>query len=426
MDTAVRERELVFTWAAPPIVFGIGAIDESGHHVARMGMRRVALVTDPGVTAAGIADRARRSLTAAGVESLTFDGVSVEPTDASASVAVDWVRARAVDGFVAVGGGSVIDTAKVMNLLSTNPGDLFDYLNRPIGDGRAPSLPLLPLVAIPTTAGTGAESTAVCVLDILALQLKTGISHPSLRPRLAVLDPSVTVSLGPEVTASSGMDVLCHALESYTAIAYDARPRAAAPADRPAYNGANPISDLWAAEALRLLGRWFRQAVSTPDDVDAREGMMRAATYAGIGFGNAGVHIPHACGYPIAGRVRGYHAAGYPGHEPIVPHGQSVILAAPACFRYTYLADPARHDAAAVLLGGDAARTGPDALPEVIIALCRDVGIPDGLAAVGYGDADVEALATGAVQQQRLLAVSPRPVAESDLVDILRASLRNW
>lgn len=330
-----------------------------------------------------------------------------------------------MDGFLAVGGGSAIDTAKAMNLLSTGPGDLFDYLNRPIGRGLAPTRPLRPLVAIPTTAGTGAESTTVCIVDVLSLHLKTGISHAALRPVLAILDPDLTVSMPRAVTASSGMDVLCHALESFTAIPFDARPRATSPAERPAYNGANPISDLWAAEALRLVGRWFRRVVEAPSDRAAREGMLRAAMYAGIGFGNAGVHLPHACSYPIAGMIEGYHAAGYPGDAAFVPHGQSVVVTAPAAFRFTYPSDPGRHETAAVLLGGDAAG-GVDALPAVIAGLSRDVDVPNGLAALGFSADDVPRLAAGAARQERLLAVSPRAASVADLESILVASMRNW
>ena len=275
--------------------------------------------------------------------------------------AAAWARESGVDGFVAVGGGSAIDTAKAMSLLSTNDGTIHDYLNAPIGPGTVPTRPLAPLIAIPTTAGTGSESTPVCVLDVLSLRLKAGISHPSLRPRLAILDPSVTLTMPRDVTAASGMDVLCHALESLTARPFDARERRA-PGARTDYNGANPISDGWALRALELLGRWFRRAVDAPSDLEAREGMMLAATYAGIGFGNAGVHLPHACAYPIAGMVRDYRPVGYPGDEPMVPHGQSVVATAPAAFRFTFDTDPERHLQAAALLAGSTAdgRRGPD------------------------------------------------------------------
>jgi alcohol dehydrogenase class IV len=415
--------ETVLAWAAPPLVFGTGAIDEAGHHVARLGLRRVVVVTDAGVVRAGIAARAERALALAGVEHVRFEDVHIEPTDASARSAVAWVRTQRTDGLVAVGGGSVIDTAKAMALLAGNPGDLADFLAPPIGRGLPPERPPLPVVAIPTTAGTGAESTPVCVLDVRSLHLKAGISHPALRPRLAIVDPSVTRSLPREATISSGLDVLCHALESWTAIPYDARPAAADPARRPAYQGANPIADVWAEQALRLLGRWFRRAVAAPDDLEARSGMMLAATFAGMGFGNAGVHLPHACAYPIAGMVRGHHEPGYPGDEPFVPHGRAVAVTAQAAFRFTYPAAPARHEHAARLLGAAHDGAGPELLPDVLRALDQDLGIRGGLRALGFDEADVPALAAGAWQQQRLLAVSPRPTSEADLVGILEASL---
>jgi alcohol dehydrogenase class IV len=245
---------------------------------------------------------------------------------------------------------------------------------------------------------------------------------------MAVVDPLVTLTLPPEVTAASGMDVLCHALESYTARPYDSYERKA-PEKRVAYCGANPISDVWTAQALRLLSGAFRKAVLTGQDVQARTDMMQAATFAGMGFGNAGVHIPHACAYPIAGRVKEYVPDGYPEGQPLVPHGQSVSLTAPAAFRFTYVADPERHEFAASLLDPRAASeasTGREQLPAALTALMRDIGIPNGLNAVGYGEDDVPALVEGAMKQQRLLSISPRPVAEEDLDAILRESLTNW
>lgn len=420
---AADARETVFGWSAPPLVFGIGAIDETGHHARALGLHRVAVVTDPGVVAAGITPRVEQALAAVGIETARFEDVHVEPTDASAADAVAWVRTQQVDGLVAVGGGSSIDTAKAMAVLATNPGDVLDHVGPPIGRGVVPAVAPLPLIAVPTTAGTGAESTPVCVFDFRALHVKAGISHPAIRPRLAIVDPAVTRTLPRAVTIASGLDVLCHALESWTAIPFDTRPRSTDPARRPAYHGANPVADVWAAEAIGLLGRWFRRAADEPDDLEARVGMMRAATFAGMGFGNAGVHLPHAFAYPIAGMVRAYHEAGYPGSEPFIPHGRAVAATAPAVFRATYPADPARHERAAQLLAGTDDASGPDALPDVIRVLCADLGVSLGLRTFGFEAADVPALAAGAWQQQRLIAVSPRPVTESDLAAILVASL---
>ncbi|WP_185994576.1 hydroxyacid-oxoacid transhydrogenase [Nocardioides campestrisoli] len=418
--------EQIFTYAAPALKFGRGATGELAHDLRSLGASRVLLVTDAGVAATGHPGRIADQLVSAGLEVTTYDEVHVEPTDASLEHAIAFARDAGPFGAVlAVGGGSSIDTAKAVNLLTTNEGELTDYLNAPIGKGRAPERPLLPLVAVPTTTGTGSESTTICVLDVLALEVKTGISHPALRPTLAVVDPDLTMTQPAAVTAAAGMDILCHALESWTARWY-ADFEAKQPEQRVPYCGANPIADMWATRALALLSGAFRAAVRDGDDAKAREQMALAATFAGLGFGNAGVHIPHACAYPIAGRVREFRPEGYPGEEPIVPHGMAVSLTAPAAFRFTYEADPARHDAAARLLDPASSATGPEALPSVLVALMRDIGIPDGLSAVGYGEGDVDALVEGAMAQQRLLATAPRPVSAEDLATVFRDSMTLW
>lgn len=412
-------RETVFTYAAPRLKFGAGAADEIGYDLRQLGARRVLVVTDPGVAAFGAPERVAGAIRRYGVAAEVFAGVHVEPTDESMRHAVEVARAGGPwDAFVAVGGGSCIDTAKAVNLLTTNPGDLMDYLNPPVGGGRAPEQPLRPLVAVPTTTGTGAESTTVCVLDVLELKLKTGISHARLRPTLAVVDPLLTVTQPPEVTAASGMDILCHALESYTAKPYTAF-EAKEPAARVPYCGANPVADMWAEKAMALLARSLRTAVARGDDLEARTDMALAATFAGMGFGNAGVHIPHANAYPIAGGVRDFRPAGYPEGEPLVPHGMAVALTAREALRFTHPSSPERHRRAAELLGGDD-------LPSVLTALMRDIGIPNGIAAVGYGEGDIDTLVAGAMKQQRLLATAPLPVAQEDLAAIFSRSLSLW
>ena len=381
------------------------------------------------MAALGYPARVLEALAAAGIGTALFDGVHVEPTDESIEAAVRWARSEGpFDGFVAIGGGSAIDTAKAMSLLTSNPGELTDYLNQPIGAGRVPSAPLHPLIAIPTTAGTGSESTAMCVLDVLALKVKTGISHWRLRPTMAIVDPELTMSASPGVTAASGMDILCHALESYTAKEYSAFD-AKAPEQRVTYCGANPVSDIWAEQSLRMLSVALRRAVHDgATDVEARSTMMLAATFAGMGFGNAGVHIPHANAYPIAGRVRDYRPEGYDVHEAMVPHGQAVSLTAPAAFRFTFAGSPERHLRAAALLAPDAPILDDPAeqLPAAVTALMRDIGIPSGIGAVGYGEGDVDDLVEGALKQQRLLSTAPRTPSGADLAAIFRASVENW
>jgi hydroxyacid-oxoacid transhydrogenase len=420
--------ETVFTYGAPLLKFGTGASDEIGYDLSQYGASRVLVVTDPGIAATGLPARVADQMQRFGIEAHVYDGVHVEPTDASLQQAIDHARAHGPwDAYVAVGGGSSIDTAKAVNLLTTNPGELLDYVNQPVGEGRAPSEPLHPLVAVPTTTGTGAESTTICVLDVLAQRVKTGISHPRLRPTLAVVDPALTVTQPSLVTASTGMDILCHALESYTAKPYTAYDRKQ-PEQRVPYCGSNPISDMWSENAMRLLAGSFRTAVRDGDDLEARGQMALAATMAGLGFGNAGVHIPHANAYPIAGRVRDFRPEGYPKEEPIVPHGMAVSLTAPEAFRFTFEARPERHLRAAELLAPGLDRPDDDGeyLPAALTRLMRDIGIPNGIGGVGYHEGDVPDLVEGTMKQQRLLDTAPRPVNADDAAAILSRSLSNW
>jgi alcohol dehydrogenase class IV len=426
--TAPSNPESVFTYGAPALKFGPGASAEIGFDLGQYGVRRALVITDPGVAATGAPQRIAEQFAAYGIEARVYDGVHVEPSDESMRAAIEHARASGPwDAFVAVGGGSSIDTAKAVNLLTTNPGELMDYINPPVGGGRAPSNPLKPLVAVPTTTGTGAESTTVCVLDVLELKVKTGISHVRLRPVLAVVDPDLTLTQPAGVTAAAGMDILCHALESYTARPYTSYERKR-PEERVPYCGANPVADMWSEQALHLLSRSFRSAVRHGDDAAARAEMAMAATFAGLGFGNAGVHIPHANAYPIAGRVRDFRPEGYPDEEPMVPHGMAVALTAPEAFRFTFEAQPERHLRAAELLDPSAGKPNDLAefLPGVLMKLMRDIGIPNGIGGVGYTKADVPALAEGTMKQQRLLATSPRPVDEDDVAGILTRSIELW
>ncbi|HEY0813567.1 MAG TPA: hydroxyacid-oxoacid transhydrogenase [Pseudonocardia sp.] len=428
-DDVKLTEETIFTWGAPPLKFGAGALDEVGFEMTQFGVRRVLIVTDPGINAMGAPQRLADSLKRYDIDSEIFDGVHVEPTDDSMNKAVEYARAQGEwDGFVAIGGGSSIDTAKAINLLTSHPGELMDYINKPIGLAKAPQGQLKPLIAVPTTAGTGSESTAMCVLDILSMKVKTGISHWRLRPTLAVIDPLLTMSLPPEVTAASGMDIVCHAVESFTARYYTTFDRKK-PEERVTYCGSNPVSDLWCEKAMGLIAKSFRNAVHRgADDVEARSDMMMAATFAGMGFGNSGVHIPHANAYPIAGMVKDYRPVGYPQDEPMVPHGQSVSLTAPEAFRFSFESAPQRHLRAAELMDPrrDKHNDGREQLPSVLIDLMRDIGIPNGIGGVGYTESDVPELVPGTMKQQRLLATCPKTPTEDDIAAILTKSVENW
>ena len=421
------KHETIFTLEATPVKFGAGASGDAGWELRRLGARRVMLVTAPGVAALGVPARIQRLIESEGIEVVVFADSRVEPTIDSLQRAAEFAVEHGVDGFVSVGGGSSIDTAKIANLIATHPAPVTDYVNPPVGEGRQPPSPLMPHLAIPTTAGTGSEATTVAVLDIPDLKLKTGISHRYLRPTQAIVDPELTRSLPAEVTSSTGLDVVCHAAESFLARSFDSRPAPKSPDDRPPYQGSNPVADLWSTKALEYGGRYLRRAVADPDDVEARGFMMLAATMAGVGFGSAGVHIPHSCAYPIAGLKHTYRPSGYPADHPFVPHGHSVIVTAPAAFAFTYDALPERHRLVAELLAGQPIPdAGPDTLPDVLRELMQDIGAPRGVAELGYSENDVPALVAGASKQQRLLAVAPKAVTDADLSAIITASMFNW
>ena len=414
--------ETVFTVEATPVAFGPGAAEEVGWHARRLGMRQALVIADPALEAHGHTGHVLDRLAAAGVEAVVYDDVRVEPTADSMERAAAFARRQSVDGVVALGGGSTIDHAKVASLLAACGGEVLDYVNPPLGTGRAPDRPLPPLLAVPTTAGSGSEATTVAVLDLPERGVKTGISHRALRPAQALVDPLLAATAPPAVTASAGLDVVCHAAESFLSVPYTSRPRPASPEARPPYQGSNPVADVWSAQALAFGGRFLRRAVSDPDDTEARGRMMLAATMAGVGFGSAGVHVPHACAYPIAGMRHTYRAPGYP--RAFVPHGFSVIVTAPAAFRFTYDAMPEKHHEAARLLAGDDAGDGPDALPDALLALMRSVDAPLDLATLGYTEADVPTLVEGALAQRRLLALAPVPTPPEALADVFRQSMR--
>jgi alcohol dehydrogenase class IV len=429
MKGVTLSTETVFVMEMSPIKFGLGALDEIGFDGRRLAMRKVLIFTDKNLSELGVPDRVRALLEEAGIKADVYDGVEIEPTDRSMEDAAEYARTKEFDGLIAVGGGSVIDTCKAANLLTCYPAPLLDYINAPVGRGVPVPGPLRPLIAVPTTAGTGSETTAVAVTHVVDQHVKAGVSHRFLRPTLGVVDPLTTLTAPAEVTAAAGADVLTHAIESFTTRPYNARPKHHPP-DRPAYIGANPASDVWCEKAIEYVARYLRRAVLNGLDLEARVHLALAANYAGIGFGNAGVHVPHAVGYPIAGLVRDYVPSGYTTGRPLVPHGVSVILTAPAAFRFTYPSSPERHLRAAELLGVPVADLGEaerrEALPRALQSLMRDIGIPNGLGAIGYTERDVAALVEGTLRQPRLLAGAPRRVGAPDLELILRDAMRLW
>lgn len=417
-----------FEMAVSSIRFGKGVTREVGMDLAEMGATNVLVVTDPIVRALPPMQTVIESLEASKVGYTVYDRVRVEPTDESFLDAIAFARDGNYDAYVAVGGGSTIDTAKAVNLYVTYPPDDFlDYVNPPIGKGVPVPGPLKPLIAIPTTAGTGSETTGVSIFDLTKLHAKTGIASRRLKPTLGMLDPDNTRTMPPEVAASSGLDILSHAIESFTAMPFTGRPLPDRPALRPAYQGSNPISDVWSLQALRMVAQYLVRAVADPSDDDARAQMLLAASYAGVGFGNAGVHLPHGMSYPVSGHVKSYVAPGYTSDHPLVPHGISVILNAPAVFRFTASANPERHLQAAEALGanvsnvkaGDAGRV----LADRITWFMRELKVPNGLSAVGYSSSDINTLVEGTLPQHRVTKLSPRPAGPDDLARLFEDAM---
>jgi len=422
--------ETAFTMDTSSIKFGPGVTREVGHEMQQLGAKRVMVVTDPNLANSEPVAVTLAALRAVGIDAVLFDQVRVEPSDASFREAIRFAVQGRCDGYVAVGGGSSIDTAKAANLYATYPAEFLAYVNPPIGEGRPVPGSLKPLIAIPTTAGTGSETTGVAIFDFLEMHAKTGIAHRALRPAMGIVDPDNTRTLPKMVVACSGLDVLGHALESFTALPYGQRPAPEHPRLRPAYQGSNPISDIWSTRAIEMVTQNLVRVLEAPEDDAARSAMLLAATFAGVGFGNAGVHLPHGMSYPISGLARDYVAEGYPAHHPMIPHGMSVILTAPAVFRFTAAANPERHLDAARLMGVNVsearAEDAGDLLAGAIITLLRKTAMPNGLKAVGFGPEDVDQLVAGTLPQHRVTKLSPRAANADDLKQLFLDSMTLW
>jgi hydroxyacid-oxoacid transhydrogenase len=406
--------------AVSTIRFGAGVTKEVGMELADLGARRVLVLTDPTLRTLPPVQTVMDSLASNRIAATLYDRVRVEPSDESFLDAIAFAKQGEYDSLVAVGGGSTIDTAKAVNLYTTHPpGDFLDYVNPPIGKGLPVPGPLKPLVAIPTTAGTGSETTGVSIFDYRKLHAKTGIASRRLKPTIGLLDPDNTRTMPPQVAASTGLDILSHAVESYTAMPFSDRPRPERPALRPAYQGSNPISDIWSLQALRMVSSYLVRAVDDPGDDEARAQMLLAASYAGVGFGNAGVHLPHGMSYPVSGNVKSFRAPGYRADHPLVPHGFSVILNAPAVFRFTAPASPERHLEAAEALGADVRNARRDdagkILADRIAWFMHRLQTPNGLAAIGYTSSDIPTLVEGTLPQHRVTKLSPRPAGPEEL-----------
>jgi hydroxyacid-oxoacid transhydrogenase len=421
-------HEIAFEMSGASVRFGAGVTREVGMDLTDLGIRHALVITDPVLRRMRPLQTVLASLEANGVSCTVYDRVRVEPNDESFLDAIAFAEQCDFGAIVAVGGGSTIDTAKAVNLYTTfPPEDFLDYVNPPIGKGLPVPGPLKPLIAIPTTAGTGSETTGVSIFDLSKMHAKTGIASRRLKPTLGLLDPENTRTLPAQVAAAAGLDVLSHAVESYTALPYSERSLPDRPMLRPAYQGSNPISDVWSLQAMRMVARYLVRAVEDPSDDEARANMMLAASYAGIGFGNAGVHLPHGMSYPVSGMVKGYFESGYPSDHAMVPHGYSVVLNAPAVFRFTASANPKRHLEAAEALGasvsGVLAADAGKVLGDRITWFIERLKLPNGLRALGYTSSEIPALVEGTLPQHRVTKLSPRAAGPEELALLFEEAL---
>ncbi len=425
-----REGADAFTVEMPRVTYGRGVLDEVGERALGLGIHRAALFTDVNLLDSEHLFRARQSLTAAGIDAVVYHDVRIEPTDVSVLEAAAFFRDGHFDGLISVGGGSVMDTAKGALVYARAPADFQIYFAPPAGAGRPVPGPLKPHIACPTTSGTGSEATGLSVIRFESINTKFVLASRHLLPDEAVIDPACIDTLPTMIVASTGFDLLSHAIECYTARAYTRWPKVDKPGARPMIQGANPWSDLHAREALRIVAECLERGVADAGDREARDRLSWAAALAGFAFGNSGTHLPHALSYAVSRAARGYRPPDYPGSGTFVPHGLSVIVNAPSVFRYTAPAAPERHLEAAQCLGADTGDAGPPEAGEVvasrIIDLMRATGAPNGLAGVGLTAADADALADSAVQQQRAIGNAPAETGRDEIRGIFEDAVSYW
>jgi hydroxyacid-oxoacid transhydrogenase len=434
------KSDYAFEMACSTVRFGPGVVAELGCDLKNLNCSTIALFTDERVRKLKSFENVLRALDQKKIKYDIFDQIRVEPTDTSFKRAIQFACQGQFDGYVAVGGGSVMDTCKVANLFASSPDkeatNFLDYVNPPIGKGLPVRHALKPSIAVSTTAGTGSETTGVAIFDFEELHAKTGIAHRSMRPTLGLIDPDFVQTMPSRVAANSGFDVLCHAIESYTAIPFNQRtPRPSDPIERPTYQGSNPISDIWSLQALRSVGKYLKRSIENQnDDHEARTHMHLASTMAGIGFGNAGVHLCHGMSYAISGHVRSYRAKDYPQDYPIIPHGLSVVVTAPAVFEFTGSACPERHLEVASILAtkGESKskflnhprKDAGKILADVLRQLLYDVNVDNGLTAFGYTNSDIPALVKSTIPQQRVTKLAPLTHTQEDLARLFENSMK--
>lgn len=399
-------REVWTFHTAGQIVYGRNATRQLGELSAQLGCKNALLVTDTILENAGVVQRVIDPLKQANVNVQVFNGGEPEPSMKTALACADAARDFQADVLVAIGGGSNMDLGKITAVLYAHGGHPRDY----VGDGNIPGS-VTPLICVPTTAGTGSEVSFATVINDNEQNKKVGILSNYLRPRIALVDPLMTVTCPPKVTADSGIDALTHAIEAYTAVDNETFPLPEG--ERTVYQGRHPLGSCLAEKAIGLIGQFLRRAVKDGNDLEARDGMALAALLAGMAFSNVGVAAVHALEYPLGAAV---HA----------PHGLGNGLLLPYVMRFNMPEREAEFAKIAQLLGQDVTNLSiPDAAEQAIVAvekLRADIGIPKQLRDIGVKEDQLRGLAESAFGVQRVLRVNPRKPSVDDLEEILRSA----
>lgn len=391
-------------YTAGQLEWGWGCVAGLGRQLERRKLSRVLVVTDPILVQAGIVERIRGPLRESSIEHEVFAGGCAEPSIAVALEAYEAAKKFRPDAILGLGGGSNMDLAKIVAILQAHGGHPRDYFNF----DRVPG-PVTPLICVPTTSGTGSEVSHAAVLTDTDQHLKVSTLSNWLRPNLAVVDPELTLSCPPKVTADSGIDALTHAIEALTA-------RDFSDFDCPsggqlAYEGHTLLGEILAERAIGLVGQHLARAVADGKDRAAREGMSLAATLAGMAFSNCAVAVVHALEYPLGGAVH-------------VSHGAGNGLLLPYVMRFNLPAREAEFARIAQLLGADTAgktsRAAAEGAIDAVFALRRAIGIPDKLRELGVTEAMLPILASKAFAIKRLMNTNPRQPTEEDLLGILK------
>lgn len=393
------------------IKFGNGAVEELASEVKKFSCKRVLIATDVGVKKVGILDYVKEILS--NFEVAVFDEVEPEPSLNCFKKCVAFAKDNNCDIFIGLGGGSSMDTAKTCSIITKYGGNVEEYIAPPIGKGKPIEGTGYPMIAIPTTSGTGSEVSPAAVLSLPEKELKVGISSQMQRPNLALVDPLLTISVPLHITAATGIDALCHAIEAFTTIKFQNKIKPEKPNTRPIYGGRNLVTDLFAAKAIELAFHNLRKAYNNGQDIEARMNMSLASLMAGIAFTNAGLGAVHAMSFPLGGK---FHA----------PHGVAIATLLPSAMKFNAKSDFETFKNIARLMGEniEGLSDGEAALKAVsaVKKLCEDINVPN-ISTFGVTEDDLPQMAADTMKIERLLAGNPRKMTEEDVLLIFKDAL---